>query len=134
MRAIALLLALTFAAACGSDATTEAAVTLDGNYSLQSVNGAALPYNLGTLSNGARLEVTNETLVIANGTYTATTTIRTTLNGTSTNETDQDKGTVSSSGSTVTFKSTTDASITTGTLSAGKLSITQEGITLVFVK
>jgi hypothetical protein len=134
MRAIAYVLALTLAAACGSDSSTEPAASISGTWSLQTINGGALPFNLGTLENGARLDVTNETLVIANGTYTATTTIRTTLNGAATNETDSDAGTVTTTGSTVTFKSTADATVVTGTLAAGTLSISQDGITLVFAK
>jgi hypothetical protein len=131
VRLITSVLALTFALACGSDGPT-AVASVDGTWNLQSVNGQTLPFNLGT-SGTTKFEVTSEKLDISGSTYTATTTIRQTTNGQATSSTEVERGTFSRNANTLSFRAD-DGTIVTGTLNGSSISITSEGVTLIFMK
>jgi hypothetical protein len=134
MRFVASLLALTLAAGCGSDGPT-ANASVEGTWSLLTVNSAPLPFNVGTLPDGSTLEITGQTLALSSGKYTATTAFRSTsAAGQTATGTDGDNGTYTQTGATVTFTSTLDNSIATAILSGNRLTASDGGITLIFGK
>jgi hypothetical protein len=135
MRFVASLLALTLAVGCGSDATTAANVSVEGTWNLLSINGAPLPFNLGTLPDGTKLEVVSQSVILAGGKYTSATAFRsTTSSGQTTSANEADAGTYSQSGATVTFVSSSDASVGTATVSGNRFTTHDGGVTLVFEK
>jgi hypothetical protein len=134
MRFVAGLLALTLAAGCGSDGPT-ANQSVEGTWTLLTVNAAPLPFNVGTLPDGSKLEITGQTLALIGGKYTATTAFRSTsAAGQAVNGSDGDNGTYAQSGATVTFTSALDNSIATATLSGNRLTASDGGVTLIFGK
>jgi hypothetical protein len=134
MRRIVSLLALIVAAACGSDGPTGNS-SAEGTWNLLTINAAPLPFNLATLPDGSRIEILSESVVLTGGKYTAATSFRTTTaGGQATTASDADSGTYKQNGATLTFTSTSDSSTVTATLSSSRLTISGEGITLIFGK
>lgn len=134
MRFAAGLLALTLVAGCGSDGPT-ALAGVEGTWNLLSVNTAPLPFTLGTLPDGAKLEVLSQTVTMTGGKYTSATVFRSTPPaGSATTSNDGDAGTYSQTGSTLTFQSSSDNSILTAEVSGNRFTTTGGGVTLIFGK
>ena len=87
-------------AACGSDSSTEPSAIV-GTWTLQTINGSALPFVLEQ-SATEKSEILSEVVTIsAGGTFTESTTLRSTVNGTVTTQSFPDGGTYTVSGSTL---------------------------------
>lgn len=122
------------ASACGgdSDGITEVA-SVSGTYSLQSVNGAPLPFVF--FDDGEyKLEVTGASYTLTStGTFSNTATYRETENGVISTSTETVMGSYSVSAGTVTFIDT-DGETVTGSLSGNTLQFSEDGLTAVFAK
>ena len=123
---------LVSSAACGGDGASEP-TSVAGTYTLQSVNGAPLPFVIIDES-GYKLEITAASYVLAGaGTFTNSATFRETESGTVTTSTETIAGRYTLSASTVTFTDA-DGEVYTGTISGGTLLFNEEGVSAVFVK
>jgi hypothetical protein len=115
------LLALPLALiACGSDSNANTGPTLAslaGVWSLQTVNGQALPFTLSS-AGGVKVELLSQVATVAaNGTFAQVTTTRTTVNGTATTNALPSAGTFSLSGNLITV-TVTGSGNATGTLNS----------------
>lgn len=128
-------LALVVLVACGDGSTT--APTNDsvaGTWSLQSINGTGLPYII--LQTGAdKVEIVSDVVVAAaSGSFTQTTTVRTTVSGQATTQSQGDGGTWSLNGTAVTFQFTGDGSTGTGSISGNTMTVAESGFAFVYRK
>src|SRR5215212_10307686 len=98
MRRLFAALAFVALAACGSDSSTNPNNdTVEGSYSLRTVNGQPLPYTVQ--ANGNTLVLTSDVMTIAaGGSWTEVTSYRLTSGGQTTDEVDADSGTWTRSG------------------------------------
>ena len=129
---LALPIALT---ACGSDNTTTGITlaSLAGTWSLQTVNGAALPFTIST-ANGMTVQLLSDTVTVAaNGAFTSSEAVKTTVNGQSTTTTLPSTGTISLSGTLVSVAFTGSGSGTGTLTSATQFSFTDPTTLGVFV-
>ena len=133
-RFVSVTLALVIAA-CGSDsssAPTNSSVA--GTWTLQTVNGSALPYTASP--SPAKLEILSNTVTATSaGTWTSTAQIRTTI-GTQapTTATQTDAGTYTLSGNNVAISSTANGVVGAGTISGNTLTLTQAAGVFVYKK
>jgi hypothetical protein len=127
--------ALVFAAiACGSDdSTTPTQSSVAGTWTLQTINGSALPF---TLSASPQIELLSYVVTAtSNGTWTSSQQTRTTIGTQVTTTTTNDAGTYTLSGNNVAILSNTAGSTAqAGTISGNTLTLTQSGLTFVFQK
>lgn len=124
---------LAFAAACGGGDGVSEPVSVAGTYTLQSVNGAPLPFVLFDES-GYKLELTAASYVLTGaGTFTNSATFRETEGGAVLTSTETFTGQYTLSASIVTFTDS-DGEVYTGTISGGNLVFNDEGLTAIFVK
>ena len=122
MRKIAMLVLAAGFAACGSDATAPS-TSIDGGYSLTSVNGTTLPY---TFSNGVQL--TSERLTLnSDGSFTDTSQYS---NGSTTTDT----GYYTNLNGSITFNDVTAGITYQGSLSGTVLTEIVSGFTQTFQK
>lgn len=122
MRKIAMLVLAAGFAACGSD-VTQPSTSIDGSYSLTSVNGTTLPY---TFSNGVQL--TSERLVMnTDGSFTDTSQYS---NGSTTTDT----GYFTNLNGSITFNDVTAGITYQGSLSGTVLTEIVSGFTQTFQK
>jgi lipocalin-like protein len=128
--------ALVFAAlACGGDdTTTPTQASVAGTWTLQTINGSPLPFTLAT--SPAKIELLSSVVnVTANGTWTSTTTNRTTFNGQATTTTSTDAGTYTLSGNNVAILSNTAGSTAqAGAVNGNTLTLSQQGFVFVYTK
>lgn len=116
------------ASACGSDSTSPI-VGANGTWSLQAINGSALPVTLRTGSDA--LAVLGSTLTIsADGSYNELVTVRPA--GATTNTILSETGTWSFANGVVTFNDQTDAIVYTGTVSGNTLTENSGGFISVY--
>ena len=102
-------LLLIAAIACGSDSSTsEPDVQMTGTWSLQSVNGGALPYLVQTTP--SKIELLSDVFVMATGGFVETSIVRTTTGTSITLDTARDVGTYTVKGSATTFMWASDGS------------------------
>jgi Lipocalin-like domain len=118
--------------ACGSDSTTAPTPTsIAGTWNLTTVNGAALPF---VLQASPKIEILSDQIVIlANGTFTQSTQARLTNGTTITTQTIPDGGTYSLNGTAATF-TFTDGGSETATVSGNSMTIAETGLSLVYNK
>jgi hypothetical protein len=127
------LAALSLLAGCGGDSSTNPTAGIAGSYSLISVDGTPLPFLIvdqGTF----RVEILDEKLVVtSDAKYATLAHLRITENGQETTITEQDAGTYTVSGSTVTFVSA-DPQIGTNvaTIDGGTLTVKGGMFVLVY--
>jgi hypothetical protein len=134
MRLAAGLLALTLIVGCGSDGPT-AVAGVEGTWNLLSVNTSPLPFTLGTLPDGAKLEVVSQSVTMSGGKYTSATVFRSTPPaGSAFTTNDGDAGSYVQAGSTLTFQSSTDNSTLTAEVCGNRFTTTGGGVTLIFGK
>ena len=128
-------LALVVLVACGDDSTT--APTTDsvaGTWSLQSINGTALPYVVFQIG-ADKVELVSDVVVaVASGAFTQTTVVRTTSSGQVTTESQADAGTWSLNGTAVTFQFNGDGTTGTGSISGNTMTIAESGFAFVYRK
>lgn len=131
-RLLSLTLALALVA-CGDDSTSEpTTASVAGTWSLQSVNGAALPF---ILSASPKVELlSNVVNVAANGTWTSTTQTRTTIGTQATTASSTQSGTYTLSGSAVAIRSTDGSTVQAGTVSGNTLTLAQSGLVFIYQK
>jgi len=131
LSALALVVALT---AC-SDKTTEPIITpLPGVWSLQSINGAPLPFVVAR-SGADKMELTGDVFTVAvGGRFTQVTTMRTTINGQATVQVTPDAGNYTLTGNAVVFQFDSDGMTGTAALTATALTVTGNGIVAVYTK
>ncbi len=122
---------------CGNDddSTSPTNASVAGTWTLQTVNGSALPFTLA--SSPAKLEILSYVVnVTSNGTWTSSEQTRTTI-GTATPQTATvtDAGTYTISGNNVALTSSTAGSTAqAGTVSGNTFTLVQSGFTFVFQK
>src|SRR5262245_11718849 len=133
MRRLLAAVALSFAVACGGDSSTAPpAEQLAGTWTLQTVNGAPLPFVIAQ-SGTNTLEVLSDVFVIAStGTFTQTTTFRSTVNGVVTTDSIPDTGSYTQSGTTLSLHFNGDGSSGTASWSGNTLTASTGGITAVY--
>ena len=112
--AVAIALA---AGACGSDSTSPI-LGASGTWSLQAINGTALPVTLGSGTQSVTV-VASTLTILDNGNYNEVVTLRPA--GTATNSTFTEIGTWTFANGVVTFNDQTDAIIYTGAVSGNTL-------------
>jgi hypothetical protein len=132
MRRFVALLAFAALAACGGDSSTSPGV-VTGTYTLRSVNGAPLPFTV--IQIGAdKYEITSDVIILSEGgTFSESTNDRTTQNGVVTTSTITDGGTYSLTGTAISLVSAQSGTIS-GSVSNGTLTLTAEGLALVYTK
>src|SRR4051794_31957175 len=92
MRHFMIMLASIALAGCGGDATTAPTATIAGTWNLKSINGTPLPFTLAQTGTN-KLELMSDVFVISGtGSFTQTTTLRSTTNGVPTTQSLADAG------------------------------------------
>lgn len=134
MRRFAVLLVLAAVVSCGGDSSTSPSVSVSGTYSLQTVNGAALPYTYPQ-DVYDKFEFLSDVRVLSDsGTFTETFTNRYTQNGQPTTYTMTGTGTYTVVGGGITFNhpnGTENGSVGVGTLTLRSVA---DGIIAVYKK
>jgi hypothetical protein len=134
MRAFTTLFLALLAVGCGGDATGPTTASVAGTWSLQSINGIALPYVVAQ-TGGDKVEITGDVFTaVATGSFTQLTTVRTTLSGQVTTQSVADAGSWSMSGTAVTFQFNSNGSVGTGSLSGNTLTVTDAGYAYIYRK
>ena len=125
------LLALT--AACGGGDGVSGPGSVEGTYTLQSVNGGPLPFVIFD-EGGYKLEITAASYVLTGaGTFTNSASFRETEGAAVTTFTETFAGRYTVSASTITFTDA-DGEVYVGTISGGNLVFNEDGLSAVFVK
>ncbi len=137
MKRILAMAALTLLASvgCGGSDSTSPQETVSGTYSLQTVNGSPPPTTLFT-SVEYKLEIMASTYTLkSDGKYANAATFRETINGTTTTGTDNNAGTWTVTGTTIVLvDADTPTDKISGTISGGKMTLTDQGMTAVWQK
>ena len=121
MRRFTVLLALAAVASCGGDSSTSPSVSVSGIYSLQTVNGAALPYTQPQ-DVYDKFEFLSDVRILSDsGTFTETYTNRQTQNGVATTFSRTVTGTYTVVGGGITFFHPEGNE--SGSVGAGKLTL-----------
>jgi hypothetical protein len=128
-----MILAILSAAGCGGDSTGPATQSIAGSWTLQSVNGSPLPF-IVTQTGTDRLEVLSDVIVISEtGSFTQTTSTRTTTNGVPTTQSVADAGSYTLNGSAVTLHFNSDGFTGTASWSGTTITtITGDGLALIY--
>jgi hypothetical protein len=126
-RTLAVALVATILAACGSDAPSgpSTATSPEGNYTISTINGKALPAAIFSDTGGFKIEVMTGTLAVqTGGKYSVVTNYRQTIAGIVSNYVDSSGGNWTLSGTNVSFTDGADGSQTHATWSnTGTLTI-----------
>ena len=126
--AVAMLVA---AGACGSDDSTSPPLGASGTWSLQTINGTALPVTIG--SGSQAVSVISSTLTISsNGNYNEVVTLRPL--GAASNTIFTEIGTWSFTNGVVTFNDQTDGITYTGSISGNSLTENTGGFVSVYAR
>jgi hypothetical protein len=117
-----------------SNAGAPADTSIVGTWSLETVNGAPLPYVL-TDSASTRTEVTADVLTfLPSGQFTQLTQLRTTTAGEANTQTVPQAGTFSSNRGSVTLQFTGDSASYSGTVSGRTFTLAYQALTLRYGK
>lgn len=126
-RTLAVALVATILAACGSDSPSgpSTATSPEGNYTISTINGKALPSAIFSDTGGFAIEVTSGTLAVqSGGKYSVVTNYRQTIAGIVSNYVDSSGGNWLLTGTSVAFTDGADGSRTQATWSnTGTLTI-----------
>ena len=118
--------------ACGGDATAPQVVSVAGAWTLQSINGTTLPFVVAQ-TGANKVEVVSDVItVVATGSFTQTTTYRTTDNGHVTTESFADAGSYTVNGNADTFHFTSDGSTGTAVFDASTLTVASSGTSYIY--
>jgi hypothetical protein len=129
---LALFVSVSLAGCSSYSLTTPTSELLTGTWNLTAVEGKSLPYKI--LGPGTR-EVTADVLTLAaDGTFSESTTIQTTANGTVTTETVPDSGTYEFNSVVVTFHFMSNGTIGSGTISGKKMTVVTSGLSFTYTK
>lgn len=136
MRKLIALIALAAAAACGSDTSTPSeplVESLAGVYTLQTMNGSALPYTIA-VSSTTTVIIDSDVLTMTDaGVWSETVLYREVESGTSTNATDEYEGTWTRTGNALRFSSE-GTLFYLGSAAPTTLSLSDGGYTYVFTR
>lgn len=131
MRKIAIVM-FALAAACGGDSSTGPSASIAGTWTLQTINGAALPFIVAQ-TGANKVELLSDVVVISGtGSFTETTSVRTTTNGVPTTQSVADAGNYTLSGTAITIHFNSDGSTATGSWSGNTITTTDGGLALVY--
>ena len=135
MRRFTLLsVALLTLAACGGSDPTGPEDTIPGRYNLVSLNGTALPFVLIQILED-KIEVTAGDLQLnSDGTCSSSLTTRETLDGVVTTETQTGLCSWTLNNTAIAFVWTEDGDTDSGSLIDGRVTVTSDGLVLVFEK
>jgi len=126
-RTLAVALVATVLAACGSDSPSgpSTATSPEGNYTISTINGKAVPMAVFSDTGGYKLEILTGSLGLqSGGKYSVTTSYRQTIAGIVSTYSDSSGGNWLQTGTTVTFTDGADASKIQATWSnAGTLTL-----------
>jgi hypothetical protein len=126
-----LLLATTLLAGCGSDTSTGPRQTIVGTWSLQSINGAALPYVAQT--DVGTIEILGDRIVVsADGTFTDALVVRVTSNTNVVTSTINDTGNYTVNGTAVEFVFASDNTSGTAALSGDNFTFADGGVSWAY--
>ena len=125
---------LALAISCGGDGTSPSTdVSAEGTWTLRTIGGANLPYLLEQVGSD-KIELLDATIVITtNGSFTTTSTERTTIAGQATTRSYDDRGNYSLRGVDVTFTFTSDGVAIRGAIRGDSLTF-NDGIPVVYRK
>lgn len=140
-RTLAIALVVTILAACGSDSPSgpSSANSPEGNYTISTINGKAVPMAVFSDTGGYKLEVLTGTLGLqSGGKYSVVTNYRQTIAGIVSNYSDSSGGSWLQTGTTVAFTDGSDGSKVQATWSnAGTLTLQvsdSPAISIVYAK
>src|SRR5262245_21206057 len=131
-----LVLALSLVAACGGDSTTGPPVQeqIAGTWTLSTVNGAPLPFTIAQTGTN-KIEILSDVfVVVSTGSFTQTTTVRSTINGVVSTQSVADAGTYTVNGTAITLHFNSDGSTGTASWSGNTMTTTDGGIALVYLR
>jgi hypothetical protein len=129
-----LVLALALSFGCGSDSSTgPSAASITGSWSLQTINGASLPYTYAQQGTNKAEVLSDVATADAHGAYTELTTIRITVNGTATTQSVSDAGTYTLNGTALVLTSN-DGSSVTGSVNGNTFTLAVDGFAYVYRK
>ena len=134
-RLIAAFLALASltATACGGDKTTGPSTpSITGTWALQSINGVGLPFVLAQTGQNKEELMSDVYVFSGTGSFTQTTTFRSTINGRVTTESEADAGTYVVNGTAVTVRYNSDNSTFTVALNGDVMTGASDGFALVY--
>jgi hypothetical protein len=120
--------------ACGDSPTDPTAASLAGTWTLQTVNGAAVPFTL--VGSGAnRTDLTKGSVALSStGGYTQSVELVTYTSGQPATNTLADAGTFTIDGSTITFTSSNGGAAQAATVSGSSMTLAFQGTSVVYVK
>ncbi|MEP6495656.1 MAG: hypothetical protein ABJF01_23435 [bacterium] len=129
----AMIFAILSAAGCGGDSTSPATQSIAGSWTLQSVNGSPLPFIVPETGTD-QLEVLSDVIAISGtGSFTQTTSTRTTTNGVPTTQSVVDAGSYTLNGSAITMHFNSDGFTLTASWSGNTITtVTGDGLALVY--
>lgn len=133
MRKVLIALVVMFSVACLGDGLTGSS-TVNGAYTLRTINGAGLPYTI--VSNAtSKTEIVDDVITLfQGGTYDESGHSRTTLNGQVSNESNSETGSYVLLGTSVTFQSSDRTRSRLMTIAANAMTFVEPGMTSVFSK
>jgi hypothetical protein len=118
---------------CHSDSIGDPAQSVVGTYSLASVDGAPIPFTL--IPGDPKVEVVSDEINLASGgTFIQRTSFRVTRSGMVTTQDQLESGTYMVSGSTLSFRFSSDNSTVRATLAGSTFTIGDGGHALVYVR
>ena len=125
MRKVLVALVMIGAVACDDGIVGSSTVT--GDYALQTINGASLPYTI-TGSGANKTEIVDDVITLFQGfTYSETTNSRITVNGQATNESKLRTGAFSLFGTSIILSSNDGSMERRGTINANTMTIVEAG-------
>jgi hypothetical protein len=128
------LAATALLAACGDSGTGPDDTDIVGSYTLQTINGNAVPWRLA-LGNDWFEITSGSGNINADGTFRLTYDWRASVSGQVDGDSEDLVGTYTRNGNAITFRDPSDGStVATGTISGRQLTVTYEGDVLVFVR
>jgi hypothetical protein len=133
MRKLLIVLLVGMQAACWSDKVTGSS-TVFGTYTLRTVNGSPLPFNVST-SGTTRSEVLADTIFLYEGfTFAESAHYRNTTNGAVTTQIITDRGSFALLGNSVSFISVDGSPVKTYVIDADVMHVVKPGLTMDFKK
>ena len=133
MQRVLVALFLTFSAAACSDGIVGSS-TVNGMYTLRTLNGSKLPYVVST-SGTSKTEVLGDTIMLYEGfTFAETKHSRTTVNGTSTDAAHTETGSFGITGNSVVLRGNDGGALQYAVVEANVMTFVYNGLTSVFKK
>lgn len=122
-------------AACGSDsATSPTSVSVNGTYTLQTVNGKPLPFTFDSLDVANKVQIESDIFTFSqNGTFSERGTIRWTESGIVSTDNFNYSGSYTKNGTALTLRYTDD-SRSSGTIDGDRLTLVAENLSFVYVR